>query len=203
MRILAAVLCILGLSGPAVAGDPPTPFQEVQMVQSALAILGYEPGPLDGEWGNATQSALEAFAADTGYDGPTGAADGAVIDALFARLGPALEAGFGTDPTGTWDLDFSAYSEAERRDMMALYGWEVMETCSSPLAIYFSGIAYRQWVSGAPLVMTLKDRRLEALHPDPGDGFLEPFAFSFVDESTMHREVEGDTEIWLRCDGPQ
>jgi hypothetical protein len=197
-RAMAAVAMVLAAASPAVAGDPPTPEQEVQIVQSALDLLGHDPGPIDGVWGARTTEAAAAFAAASGYAGPTDRPDGALIEALLAQTGPAVEARFGTDPTGTWDLDFDGMHAAEREELMAIYGLDSVATCSSPFAIYFSGgIVYRQHELGVPVVMEVRDGEMRSL--DPG-GEFEPFVFAFVDDLTLRRDVEGMTEYWARCE---
>lgn len=200
MRNIVMALAATGaLSAPAAAGDAPTATQQVQIIQSALDVLGHDPGPIDGRWGAGTAAAVAAFAGAEAYDGPTDAPDDALVEALLSLTGPAVAARFGTDPTGTWDLDFAAMSAEERQQMMEVYGLESLETCSSPFAIYFSGgIVYRQWETGSPVVMEVADGRMVSL--DPGREH-EPFAIDFVDELTFHRHSEGYTEVYARCDG--
>ncbi len=59
---LGSVLCLalLGMGGPATAS------QSVLALQTFLEFRGCRPGPLDGQVGNATRTAIRAFNADTG-----------------------------------------------------------------------------------------------------------------------------------------
>ncbi|MGF1627027.1 MAG: peptidoglycan-binding protein [Alphaproteobacteria bacterium] len=197
-RVFLALAATGALSAPAAAGDAPTAMQQVQIIQSALDVLGHDPGPIDGRWGAQTAAAVAAFTRAEAYDGPSDGPNDTLAEALLSLVGPAAEARFGTDPTGTWDLDFAAMSAEERQQLMEVYGLDSLESCASLFAIYFSGgIVYRQWDTGSPVVMEVAEGRMLSL--DPGSEF-EPFAFVFVDELTMHREVEGFTEVWARCD---
>ncbi len=53
----------------------------VMRLQRKLKALGYDPGPIDGELGPATQRAIRRFQKDTGLD-PTGLPDATVMMAL-------------------------------------------------------------------------------------------------------------------------
>ncbi len=53
----------------------------VMRLQRKLKVLGYDPGPIDGELGPATQRAIRHFQKDTGLD-PTGLPDATVMMAL-------------------------------------------------------------------------------------------------------------------------
>lgn len=57
-------VCVLGGVNIAQARD-------ISTVQSALQMLGYDPGPIDGAWGGKTRTALESFYSDMQlpYDG--------------------------------------------------------------------------------------------------------------------------------------
>lgn len=65
MRTLGAVAAFAVVIG---STTPPVVAQDTAAVQSALAILGYDPGPIDGAWGGQTRTALEDFHADRGSD---------------------------------------------------------------------------------------------------------------------------------------
>lgn len=58
----------------------------VRDIQQGLKSLGYDPGPVDGLFGNKTRSAIEAFQRDAGMH-PDGAASIGVLEAVRARQG--------------------------------------------------------------------------------------------------------------------
>lgn len=179
-------------AGAAQAGEPMTDAQEIQAIQSGLTILGYDPGVIDGRMGPRTQAAIDAYAAETGFVESDAVPEGLVSNAVLGDVGPALAESFGLDPTGSWDIDWSA-SGMEPLD-------EDQWTCRDSGTWYFSGgIVWRSWQSGYPILLTLVGDRLETLPPPSGD-FIESNAFVAVDANTMHREVEGMTEVWVRCD---
>jgi len=70
ITVIAIILFVLSLSLPASAQYSP----EIYQAQKALQDLGYNPGPLDGYWGKATENAVKQFQLD--YDMPvTGLVD--------------------------------------------------------------------------------------------------------------------------------
>lgn len=187
----AAAAALLAATA-AQAGEPPSAAQEVQIAQAALGIMGYDPGPIDAQMGPQTRAAVDAFLAETGavVDGSQTATN--LSNTLLTHIGPALTAGFGTDPTGTWDIDWVASGLEDYSGGR--------QTCEGSGRAYFSGgIVFRDWEGGFPIVFTLADGRLETL-PLPSGDFIEPHAFEFVDDNTLHRQVEGETEVWVRCD---
>ena len=75
----AALICT---SLPALA-------QDTAAVQSALTILGYDPGPIDGQWGGKTRTALQEFHTGRGdkFGGRLGRTDHvALFEALQERI---------------------------------------------------------------------------------------------------------------------
>ena len=73
--------------------EPGTSGPDVEQLEAALARLGFDPGPVDGVYDNATEAAVDAMYADNGYrsEGPSGdqrdrlqAAEKAVNDAKQA-----------------------------------------------------------------------------------------------------------------------
>ncbi|MEZ5669334.1 MAG: peptidoglycan-binding domain-containing protein [Alphaproteobacteria bacterium] len=188
--ILAATLTVMAAA--AQAGEPMSPGQEIQAIQSGLTILGYDPGPVDGLMGARTRAAIAAFERDTGFVESDAVPEGLLINAVLDATGPALAERFGLDPTGSWDLDreASGYGAAEPGQ----------ETCAGGGHWYFSGgIVWRDFDSGSPLVLALNGDRLETV-PLPSGEFIEANAFVVVDDRTMHRLVEGETEVWVLCD---
>lgn len=195
MRRLCLAAALMLCTATAQAGDPLSAAQEVQALQSALAILGHDPGPVDGIMGRQTRAALEAFKDATGFEAAGADPELALMNAVLDATGPALAERFGTDPTGFWDIDW----EASGLDPLA----DGVATCADGGKWYFSGgIIWRLVDSGVPIVMTLNGDHLETL-PIPSGGFIEPNRFVSVDPNTMHRLVEGEAEVWSRCDpGP-
>ena len=192
MRIVSVIAALVFGAATAQAGEPMTEGQEIQALQSALTILGYDPGKIDGRPGPRTDAAIAAFTDASGFVADDDDPQRALINAVLDATGPALIDAFGTDPTGSWDIDLAASGIDASASDGAL--------CESQWAIYFSGgIVWRHWDSGSPIVMALVDDRLEAQSLPSGE-FIEPFAFEFVDADTMHRSVEGETEVWVRCD---
>lgn len=195
-----AIAIALAAGAPARAGDgPPQPWQTVQMAQSALELLGYYDGELHGKMDPATHDALERFVIDSHYAGGYDQVNIALLTLLAIEVGPALEASFGTDPTGTWDVDLSGLSAEDRRDLMDLHQWESLDLCSSPLAIQFRGMTSSYWLYGSPTIYALRDGALEPL-PDPDFPDAPRPAFRLIDADTMQRTVDGAIETWHRCD---
>ncbi len=58
---------------------------DVQAIQVALTLLGYDPGPVDGIMGPQTQSALAQLQSDSGLD-PTGELDDETLGLLYPGL---------------------------------------------------------------------------------------------------------------------
>jgi len=56
----------------------------VREIQQGLLNIGYDPGPVDGLYGNRTRAAIEAFQKDIGMH-PDGAASNKVLDAIRSR----------------------------------------------------------------------------------------------------------------------
>ena len=86
-RILSIVvfLAIAGLMAPDIT---PAYDQLVYQIQSKLKNLGYNPGPLDGIWGQKTAEALKTFQRDHGL-----AASGKFDQKTKAKLDPDHDAG--------------------------------------------------------------------------------------------------------------
>ncbi|MEZ5669336.1 MAG: peptidoglycan-binding protein [Alphaproteobacteria bacterium] len=196
----AALAAALSLAAaPALASDgPPSQTQDVQIAQSTLSLLGYYDGSLDGDFDQATRAALERALLDTHYAGAFDSLDAPVMGFLASLAGPALAEAFGTDPTGTWDVDLSGLSADERRALLDLHQWESLALCASPLAMHIQGMALGTWLYGFTGALTLADGALTPLpdperpdHPQPG--------FTFVDVDTMQRVVDGAIETWHRC----
>lgn len=193
MRRLCLTAALILCAATAQAGDPLSAGQEIQALQSALVILGYDPGAVDGRIGPQTSAAMEAYMEATGFDAGDGELETALFNALLADTGPALAERYGTNPDGFWDIDWAASG-------MEPYS-EGMATCETGGNWYFSGgIVWRHVESGAPIVLALVGDELEAL-PLPSGEFIEPNRFVSIDANTMHRFVEGSTEVWVRC-GP-
>lgn len=203
MRSLAATAWATGLlvltAAPGLAGDgPPTEAQEVQLVQSTLDLLGYYDGPIDGVLDAATREALERLVLDGHFAGPYDTLNQAVMNYVATFAGPALAEAFGTDPTGSWDIDLSALTPEQGQALLDLYQWESLALCASPLALSFQGMGYRPWLFGSPFVIALRDNALVPL-PAPGEPDRALPGFVLIDEDTMQRTVDGRTERWHRC----
>ncbi|MFL9824765.1 TIGR02594 family protein [Rhodoplanes sp. SY1] len=89
------------VTGAGMAGGPPTPFDiprstpasdaDTMAVQARLRELGFDPGPLDGEYGPLTRAAIETFQRSRGLP-VTGTADAATRRGLGLE-GPMIWAG--------------------------------------------------------------------------------------------------------------
>jgi peptidoglycan hydrolase-like protein with peptidoglycan-binding domain len=64
LALLVLVGGWLGTSVAAVAIPQPRPTPRIVAVQVGLLVLGYDPGRVDGFWGNRTTAALAAYAQD-------------------------------------------------------------------------------------------------------------------------------------------
>lgn len=81
-RSIVAALVLAGLAlAPAALADDTTRF-----VQSSLAALGHDPGPVDGQWGGKSREALNALRSEHGLDPADGITGSAL--ALLHRLVP-------------------------------------------------------------------------------------------------------------------
>ncbi|MEM1401387.1 MAG: peptidoglycan-binding domain-containing protein, partial [Pseudomonadota bacterium] len=58
-----------------------TDAERINEIQSTLADLGYDPGPVDGLMGSRTRSAIESFESDIGRT-PTGEPSNYIVAAL-------------------------------------------------------------------------------------------------------------------------
>ncbi|MEZ5669335.1 MAG: peptidoglycan-binding domain-containing protein [Alphaproteobacteria bacterium] len=191
MRGLSVIAAAVLAASAAQASDGLSPAQEIQVLQSGLAILGYEPGAIDGRIGPQTRAAIAAFGTANGIAVGGTEVSAALLDAVQAAMEPVLIARLGGDPTGIWDLDWSASGLGPDAASGA--------RCRSDwVFVIADGVVWRNRLADWPLVMALVGDGLEVQTP-PGGDFVEPYAFEFVDANTMRRSVEGTTEIWVRC----
>jgi len=86
---------------------------EIQILQSALSLLGHYNGTIDGVWGQRSQAALERYARQIGYDPPTNA------HAVMAVLAGAEELTAG-DFEAIWFSDFDVSLQIPQRRMRAI-----------------------------------------------------------------------------------
>ena len=95
MGLAAAALTMVG--APVAAQDMLEPVQVVQLAQSALTVLGQEPGPVDGMLGPQTRAAIDAYVAESGlemgWNGRT--LDQGQAMSLNVAAMPVLERAFG------------------------------------------------------------------------------------------------------------
>lgn len=90
---IAALISRDGMSDDLVLSAPPSADEEaVRTLQFKLRQLGYDPGPIDGKFGSATERALRAFQQAHGME-VTGRADDAVMQKLFAVAGERRSTG--------------------------------------------------------------------------------------------------------------
>jgi len=85
-RLVTSIAIFIILVGLILADLAPAKVQLVSQIQSKLEDLGYDPGPLDGIWGQKTEKALKAFQLDNGLPA-TGLVDRATKTQL--GVGPA------------------------------------------------------------------------------------------------------------------
>jgi uncharacterized protein (TIGR02594 family) len=102
-------------------------------VQTALARLGYKPGPLDGIWGRQTMAAVRAFQARSGLD-PDGVVGPLTAAALFP--GAPAPSGF-AQPALVW------FKEAQRlmgtREKPGVGSNPVIDDWADDLGIRYDG----------------------------------------------------------------
>ncbi len=72
---------------PGPTSMPAAGSAEVAKAQRALSELGYDPGPVDGQWGRRTYSALVRFQSDKGIVPADGHLSAATLEALEAAVG--------------------------------------------------------------------------------------------------------------------
>ncbi|MEZ5669333.1 MAG: peptidoglycan-binding protein [Alphaproteobacteria bacterium] len=188
---LAAAALLAAGTVPSRAATDAAPAALVQAYQSGLAILGYDPGALDGVWRPQVDAAVAAFAAERGLDPADGSG---VASLLFAAVRQRLAVEIGMDPTGWWDFDWQASGLPPSGEVQwpcqAGGSWRVSD-----------GIVWSGWDGSAPLVLALAGDRLQALSPEPGRS-IPANVFAARDADTLLRTVDGTTEVWVRCDGP-
>jgi peptidoglycan hydrolase-like protein with peptidoglycan-binding domain len=75
-------------------------LEQVRRIQQRLRELGFEPGPVDGIWGEQTRAALRAFQEARGLE-PTGDPTEPTLAALGVEGGAGQEAAAATTGSGT------------------------------------------------------------------------------------------------------
>jgi peptidoglycan hydrolase-like protein with peptidoglycan-binding domain len=111
--LLAGLL--LTAAAPAAGQDMLTPVQVVQLAQSALVVLGQDPGPVDGVLGPQTRAAIDAYVAASGLEmgwngrtldqGQAMSLNVAAMPALQQAFGFALDGRFGF--IGSFGMDYT------------------------------------------------------------------------------------------------
>ncbi|MEZ5669337.1 MAG: hypothetical protein R3F55_18260 [Alphaproteobacteria bacterium] len=119
----AAAALLAGWAACAAAqegGSMLTGPQTVQLTQSALTVLGHDPGPVDGAIGPQTRAALDAFAAASGLEIGW---DGTVVDqgqalSLNVAAMTALGERLGHYPDGSY-LEIALVPYEQTEDLLA------------------------------------------------------------------------------------
>lgn len=175
--------------GPAAAAEL-TPVQQVQLVQSALGVLGHLDAPVDGIDGRKTRDALAEAALALGWSRVPVDLDGRVADDISAAAGTRLAALVGAPLDGRWVL-------AGDDPIAALIA------CFDPdaTAVVIEGLVAAFPATGETAVLVFADGRLLPLPPEGAPAQSEAHGFRLAGPDTLESLTEGDIAEWRRCPG--
>jgi hypothetical protein len=183
--IVGLAVCLAG--PPALAAEL-LPVQEIQLVQSALRVLGHLDEPVDGIDGRKTREALAAAAIDLGWPRIPQEIDREVADDLNRAAASALARLLGTAVDGRWIVS----SGDPISDLIA---------CSDPAspAAVIDGLVEVFSATGEVSILLLEDGRLVALAPEGRRGDSEAHGFRVAGPDSLETLTEGDLALWRRC----
>ena len=197
----------LGTSAVAqVGGVTLTGPQTVQLTQSALVVLGHDPGPVDGQMGPMTRAAVTAFVEASGLEMGW---NGQVIDqgqamSLNVAAAPALMELVGHNPHGSY-VQIAVVPYAETEDLLAgrisfLNELEDVNCADRPDAVaQIDGLivfepgrdaTVVQWDDGAFAPLP----RSGIWHPE-----AEPWRLVILSDDAFALQQEGDNYVYGRC----
>ena len=212
MRALrAAALAVLVTALPAsaqVGRETLTGTQAVQLAQSALTVIGIDPGPIDGAMGALTRAAItahvEASGLEMGWDGRT--IDQGQAMSLGVAAKPALTATFGYDIDGNYIHVGVAPYGSGAEGIAAVVGDISNPPCSAAprMVVRIDGLmvweAHDTTTSDRPFVVVADP---PVLQPLPRDGEwhpeAEPWLLQIVSEHVIAFRQEGDDYVYVRC----
>ena len=204
---LAVALAVTAGSAAAqVGGATLTGTQSVQLAQSALAVLGYDPGPVDGLMGPATRAAIDAYVEAAGLEMGW---DGQVIDqgqamSLNVAAMAALTEMLGADADGNY-LDLAVVPYDQTEDLLAgrvaFLSEESSGVCSDrpDEVLRIDGLMVFEPGRDAAVV-TVDDGALKPLprtgtwHPE-----AEPWRLVVISDQLIALQQEGDNYVYARC----
>lgn len=199
--ICGALLCV---HGAAAADEMLTPVQVVQLAQSALVVLGEDPGPVDGAMGPQTRAAITAYNEASGLEMGW---DGANLNqgqawTLNVAAGPALERAFGHRLDGNYGyIGVFPMSHGAALVSGDLDGVDGGVDCAAATAqaaringlVVFDADSNAAIVTSTPPVMNPLPRT-GAWHPE-----AEPWQLLIVNPDVISFQQEGDHYVYGRC----
>ena len=193
------VVGLMALAATAQAANL-SPTQQVQLVQSALTILGFPPGRIDGIDGPTTRDALSAAAIARDWSRVPQAIDGRVVEDLNRAAAAALAWRFAIRFDGRWILDPNRWDSTMAADAGIDHPVTLAGACAArgPQSFIIDGLIYTAG-GGATWVMILDGARLVPVRPEGRPVQSEVHGFAVVDLNTLESLTEGDTAQWRRC----
>jgi hypothetical protein len=176
------------LAGPQALATELLPVQEVQLVQSALRVLGHLHEPVDGIDGRKTREALAVAAIDLGWPRIPQEIDRGVADDLNRAAGAELARLLGAAVDGRWIVS----SGDPIGDLIA---------CADPQvpAVVIDGLVERFSVTGDVSILLLEGARLVPLPPEGRPADSEVHGFRVAGPDSLETLTEGDATQWRRC----
>lgn len=206
LGLAVVALSASALSGPAMAQDTLTAVQVVQLTQSALTVLGENPGPVDGRMGPATRAAVTTYVDASGLEmGWNGSAmDQGQAMSLNVAAKPALAALVGHDIDGNY-LEVAVVPYAETEALLAgdliLAVAEFQRACATqPTGVTrIDGLMVFE-PYGYTTVIAWEDGVFKAL-PSTGAWHeeAEPWRMVVLSENSFVLQQEGDNYVYARC----
>ena len=194
------------LSGAVMAQDTLTEVQVVQLTQSALAVLGEDPGPVDGRMGPATRAAVSTYVDASGLEmGWNGSSiDQGQAMSLNVAAKPALATLVGHDIDGNY-LEVAVVPYAETQALLdgdlVLAVAEFQRACATQP----NGVTR---IDGLMVFEPYRDATVIAwddgvFKPLPSTGTwhaeAEPWRMVVLSENSFVLQQEGDNYVYARC----
>jgi hypothetical protein len=187
-RLIPAGLLMLAVATRPAAAAELLPVQEIQLVQSALRVLGHLDEPVDGIDGRKTREALAAAAIDLGWPRIPQEIDRDVADDLNRAAAQAVAQLLGITVDGRWIVS----SGDPISDLIA---------CSDPVspAAVIDGLVEVFSATGDVSILLLEDGRLVPLPPEGRPAQSEAHGFRVAGPDSLETLTEGDVALWRRC----
>jgi peptidoglycan hydrolase-like protein with peptidoglycan-binding domain len=199
-----SLVALLGLAPPAMAEVVLTPVQVVQLAQSALIVLGQDPGHVDGRLGPRTRAAIDAYVAasglEMGWNGRT--LDQGQAMSLNVAAGPALEQAFGFALDGRFGFIGSFgmdHTDALMSgDLDGVDGGVDCATAPDQVAEIDGLIVFEP--DRPPAIVTVASPEMEPLPPSGAwHPEAEPWRLVAVWNDVISFVQEGDHYVYGRC----